>query len=231
MALLLVTATRRKLAVGIGGRDEGKEVRCVVEDRIKGQAESLDGTTDDLALGCRENLDGDLIHLVPEVLAAQALKIHGGDVPESRRARPFGEALLAGRMTSRADAYQFQRSTDTEAIITLRGPAGIGNVSRLSSISPARGGQVAIDGPSDIEFPCKGVDRRGCAMRSRAQPQMLSCLKASQKVVGFPKMGDDEDTRLAIHAPRFDDAPIAVTSNANALDACHSVSIYITGLA
>ena len=217
--------------MGIGGRDEGKEVRCVVEDRIKGQAESLDGTSDDLALDCRENLDGDLIHLVPEVLAAQALKIHGGDVPESRRARPFGEALLAGRMTSPADAYQFQRSTDAEAIMTLRAPAGIRNVSWLSSISPARGGQVTIDGPGDIEFPCQGVDRRRCAMRLRAQPQMLSCLKASEQVVGFAKMGDDEDTGLAIHATGFDDAPIAVTSNANALDACHSVSIYILRMA
>ncbi len=110
--------------------------------------------------------------------------------------------------------------------MTLRGPARIGNVSRLSSISPARGGQVAIDGPGDIEFPCQGVDRRSCAMRSRPQPQMLSCLKASEQVVGFPKMGDDEDTGLAIHATGFDDAPIAVTSNADTLDACHCVSIY-----
>jgi len=231
MALLLVTATRRKLAVGIGGRDEGKEVRCVVEDRIKGQAESLDGTSDDLALDCRENLDGDLIHLVPEVLAGQAVKIDRRDIPESGRARPFGEALLAGRMTSPADAYQFQRSTDAEAIMTLRGPAGIRNVSRLSPISPARGGQVTIDGPGDIEFPCQGVDRRRCAMRLRAQPQMLSCLKASEQVVGFAKMGDDEDTGLAIHATGFDDAPIAVTSNADTLDAGHIVSIYTPSMA
>jgi hypothetical protein len=161
------------------------------------------------------------------VLAAQAVKIDRRDIPESRRARPFGEALLAGRMTSAADAYQFQRSTHREAIMTLRGPAGIRNVSRLSSISPARGGQVAIDGPGHIEFPCQGVDRRRCAMRSRAQPQMLSCPKAKEKVVGFPKMGNDEDTGLAIHATGFDDAPIAVAANADTLDACHSISIYI----
>ncbi|MDP2706832.1 MAG: hypothetical protein Q8O70_04925, partial [Burkholderiales bacterium] len=120
-------------------------------------------------------------------MAGQAAKIDARDIPESRRARPFGEALLAGRMTSPADAYQFQRSTDSEAIMTLRGPAGIRNVSRLSSISPARGGQVAIDGPGDIEFACQGVDRRRCAMRSRAQAQMLSCPKASKQVVGFSK--------------------------------------------
>jgi hypothetical protein len=56
---------------------------------------------------------------------------------------------------------------------------------------------------------------------------MLSCPKAKEKVVGFPKMGDDEDTGFAIHATGFDDAPIAVTANADTLDACHSVSIYI----
>ncbi len=60
---------------------------------------------------------------------------------------------------------------------------------------------------------------------------MLSCLKASKQVVGFSKMGDDEDTGLAIYATGFDDAPIAVTSNADTLDACHSVSIYILRMA
>jgi hypothetical protein len=44
-------------------------------------------------------------------------------------------------------------------------------------------------------------------------------------------MGDDEDTRLAIHATGFDDAPIAVTANADPLDAGHVVSIYILRMA
>ena len=60
---------------------------------------------------------------------------------------------------------------------------------------------------------------------------MLSGLKARQQVVGFAQMGDDEDTGLAIDATGFDDAPIAVASNADALDARHVVSIYITTLA
>ena len=115
--------------------------------------------------------------------------------------------------------------------MTLRAPAGIRNVSWLSSISPARGAQVAIDGPGDIEFLRKGVDRRSGAVRSRAQPQMLSCPKASEHVVGFPKMGDDEHTGLAIHATGFDDAPIAVTANPDTLDAGHCVSIYILRMA
>ena len=128
------------------------------------------------------------------MLAAQAVNIDAGDIPERGGARPFGEALLAGRMTGAADGYQFQRAADTEAIVTLRDPAGIAHVRELSSIAPARGAQVAINDPGDIEFAGQRVDRRGCAMRSRAQPKMLSGLKARQQVVGFAQMGDDEDT-------------------------------------
>jgi hypothetical protein len=184
-------------------------------------------TRDDLALDCREQLDGELIHLVPEVLAVQALKIDAGDFPQSGGARPFGEALLAGGMTSAADAYQFQRPTDTEALMTVRGPARIDNVSGLSSITAARGGQVAIDGAGDIEFAGECVEGGGCAMRLRAQAQKLSGLKAGEQVVGFAQMGKDDEPRLAVDANGFDDAPIAVASNADALDAGHIVSIYI----
>ena len=46
-------------------------------------------------------------------------------------------------MTSAADADQFQRAPDTEAIMPARGPARIGQVSGLSAIPAARGGQVA----------------------------------------------------------------------------------------
>jgi hypothetical protein len=60
---------------------------------------------------------------------------------------------------------------------------------------------------------------------------MLSGLKAREQVVGFAEVGDDEDTGLAIDATGFDDAPIAVASNADALNARHVVSIYITTLA
>jgi hypothetical protein len=100
-------------------------------------------------------------------------------------------------------------------------------VSGLSPIAAARGGQVAIDGASDIEFAGECVEGGGCAMRLRAQAQKLSGLKAGEQVVGLAQMGEDDDAGLAVDANGLDDAPVAVASNAHALDASHIVSIYI----
>src|SRR5207244_1067228 len=84
------------------------------------ELESLDNIGDQVALNRRDELDGQLVHLVPEVLAGQSFDVNTGQLTEGCRVGPLGEGTLAGGVTRATDGNQRQRLSDRQAVIHLR---------------------------------------------------------------------------------------------------------------
>src|SRR6185295_10719346 len=75
VTLLLVVAPSGKLGLFVGRGDEGEEVRSVVEEGLERDPEALHHAADDLPLDGSDAVDGKLLHLVPEMLAREAVDV------------------------------------------------------------------------------------------------------------------------------------------------------------
>jgi hypothetical protein len=228
VTLLFVVTPGGKLGPLVRRGNEGEEVRRVVEKGLERDLEALDHPADDLSLDERDGLDGKLIHLVPEVLAGEALDIDPEEIPEGGGPGPRGKAAFARRVAGSAQGGEEEGLSDREAIVAEGGKPGARG--EAFSGAPARDLEVTVDGVSHVQIAGERQKGGDGSMGKRADLKGLGSAEPSQKVIGLAQVGHHPDTGLSVDAPRLDDAPVRVTLDAEALETRHVflVGIYTT---
>ena len=221
MPLLLVVASGGELGSDIRGIDEGEEIGGVVEDCVELEIEALQSTAYDFAFyGC-EDLNRQLVHLIPEVLTGKQVDVYLGELAQSRRACPFGKSSLARSMTSPADTAQLEGLTSAETIMALGAAPWVRDMPRGMSVSAPAGGQVAIDRTGNVKLASNGEDSRDGAMGEGLDAKGICGLKPEDQIIGFTEVGNHGETWLSANTVGLDDAPVGVAANVDSLQACH----------
>ena len=204
--------------------DEGEEVRGVEEQRVERELESLHHLGNQLLLNGFDELDGQLVHLVPEVLTGQPVQVGTGQLPQGRRLGPLGKAALAGCMASAPDGNERQGLANAEAVV-LPGRFGFLALLLRGAKSATVCRQVAVDGTGDIQLVAERAKRGDGAMREAPDTQGLSRLKAGEDVSRPAEVRNGDRPRLSVHASRLNDSPVSPAMSADSLKARHSACI------
>ena len=105
----------------VGGGDEGEEVGGVEEQHVEGDLEALNDIGDQLAFKDLDEFDGELVHLVPEVLTGQPFRVDVSELSEGGGLGPGGEGALAGGTAGPTDGDQREGLAHGEAVVGFRG--------------------------------------------------------------------------------------------------------------
>ena len=186
MAPLFTVAPLREHAPAIGRREVREEIGRVVGEDLRRDVLGGEDALDQPLLDGRDRLEGDDVHLVPEMLAGQRVGGHAQPARQGGGRRPLGDGPLAARMTQPRNRRRGQGRADGQAV-ARPGP-------------PARRRQRDIDLCGHLKFLGKlpqGV-HRAAAYRVHADP--IGGLQPREQVIGSAQMGQRPNGGPAIRA-------------------------------
>lgn len=221
MPFLLVMASPWELAMGVLSGDEGEKVGGIVEKGIERDLIALDGFLHNVFFDEGKGLDGNLIHLVPEMLTGEGLQIHTRKRFQGGGFCPLGEGHFTCGVADAVDADKLQGMTGGKSVMEKGFTQGIFEGRVLASVPSSEGGHVPIDRALYIELLCQGMNGGDGAVGMGSETEGLGTLDAGEDIVGFSKMEEDKDAWLAINPPGLDNAPVAMPFDFDALEAGH----------
>ena len=184
----------------------------------------MDHVGNHLTLDGLDELDGELVHLVPEVLAGEPIDLDIGQLPERRRPGPLREGALAGGAAGAADGDQGERLTDGEAVISLWGQRLRG----LARGAPARLREVTVDGLGDAQLARQCVERSDGTVGPGAHASFVGAFETLLDVVGLAQVRKHHGRGLAVDPAAGDEPVVGVALDADGLEAGHECLLYTT---
>ena len=169
-AALRMPALRDRVAL-VGGVDERRKVRGVIDQRAQLDPVALDRAPHDLGLGLRDRLIGDDIHCIPEPLRGQRPTLGGQQPDQCGASVPVTELALGARLARPIDRRQHDHLPDRQTLPASAGRAErpVDRLGHLKLPAQPQGGGDRAEAPRDHRL---GV--------SRPRQPLLDVLRAPQ---------------------------------------------------